>query len=63
MTRSLGDHLARSIGVIPDPSIYHIGLSTEDKFIIVGSDGFFEFLEMNEIAAIVSKHWDTGDMQ
>ena len=63
MTRSLGDQLVRHIGVVPDPSIYHIGLSPEDKFIIVGSDGFFEFLEMPEIADIVSKHYEVGDMQ
>ena len=63
MTRSIGDRLVREIGVIPDPSIYHIGLSPEDKFIIVGSDGLFEYLEMNEVSEIVSKHLESGDMK
>jgi serine/threonine protein phosphatase PrpC len=44
MSRSLGDGLAASVGVIPDPEFYERDLTTDDKFIIVASDGVWEFL-------------------
>lgn len=62
MSRSLGDYQAHSIGVIPDPGKSFINhsididkyeLNQEDKFIVIASDGVFEFLENEEVAEIV----------
>jgi serine/threonine protein phosphatase PrpC len=63
MSRSLGDYQAHSIGVIPDPGKLFINhcsidiekyeLNQDDKFIIIASDGVWEFLENEEVAEIV----------
>lgn len=63
MSRSLGDYQAHSIGVIPDPGksiiinhsidIDKYELNKEDKFIVIASDGVWEFLENEEVADIV----------
>lgn len=44
MTRSLGDAVAAKAGVIADPEIFESQLTTEDKFIVLASDGIWEFL-------------------
>ena len=44
MTRSMGDWVARSIGVIDKPEIFNFTLEIMDKVLLIGSDGVFEFL-------------------
>ena len=44
MSRSLGDGVAASVGVIAVPEILEFALQPEDKFIVMGSDGVFEFI-------------------
>ena len=39
MSRSIGDLVANSVGVIPDPDISLHNLTIEDKFIVIASDG------------------------
>ena len=63
MSRSLGDAVAASVGVIPDPEILEFSLSAEDKFIVIGSDGVFEFLSNEEVVKIVVPFWKTKDVQ
>ena len=53
MSRSLGDHIAHTVGVSAVPEVQTFILGTEDKFVIIGSDGVFEFLSNQEIASIV----------
>lgn len=53
MSRSLGDLLAHSLGVSSHPEVMQFLLSPEDKFIIIASDGVWEFLSNEEIAKIV----------
>jgi serine/threonine protein phosphatase PrpC len=45
MSRSLGDGQAHSIGVSCEPEIHKYELSVDDKFIVLASDGVWEFLE------------------
>ena len=53
MTRSIGDHIARSIGVISKPDILqHREIDINDYAIILGSDGVFEYLSNQRIADI-----------
>ena len=54
MSRSLGDYIAHSVGVATDPEIMRFELQPEDKFIIIASDGVWEFLTNEMIAKIVS---------
>ena len=45
MTRSFGDAMACRVGVNAIPEISSIDLTTEDKIIVLASDGVWEFLE------------------
>lgn len=52
MTRSFGDLVGASVGVSPIPEIkcnstsnLEFTLSDDDRMIVIGSDGVFEFLE------------------
>jgi serine/threonine protein phosphatase PrpC len=63
MSRSLGDAVAASVGVIPEPEILEFLLTAEDKFIVIGSDGVFEFLSNEEVVKIVVPHWKIRDAE
>ena len=56
MSRSIGDHCARKIGVIATPDISQYEIK-ENSAIIIGSDGLFEFLTNEEIGQIVWNNW------
>ena len=56
-TRSLGDQVAERIGVFAEPELLRRELSKEDEFLLVASDGVFEFLSSQAVADIVS-HYD-----
>ena len=44
MSRSFGDWVASSVGVSSDPEIMAHSITSEDKFILIASDGVWEFL-------------------
>lgn len=48
-TRSLGDHYAEYIGVNAEPEILTKELTKNDEFLIIASDGIFEFIP-NQLA-------------
>lgn len=52
MSRSLGDQVAHSIGVSSFPEVKQHLVSIEDKFIVIGSDGVWEFLSNEDVAKI-----------
>ena len=56
MSRSIGDLKGKKIGVIPDPGILEYDLSEKTKYIVVCSDGVWEFLE-NEIVKDIGKKY------
>lgn len=60
-TRSIGDSIAESIGVIPNPEIVVLELSTKNPFFIVASDGVFEFLTSQNVVDMVAKFKDPRD--
>lgn len=49
MSRSLGDTLGKSCGVIAVPEVLEFFLNDCSKFIVIGSDGIFELLSNNEV--------------
>ena len=55
MSRSLGDGLAHTIGVSWEPEVKQLVLEPSDKFIVIASDGVWEFIS-NEEAAIIMKN-------
>lgn len=44
MTRSIGDDVATSVGVTWKPEIAIYKLSSEDKVVVLGSDGLWDVL-------------------
>ena len=52
ISRSLGDKIAELIGVIAEPDIMEFDLDDNCKYIIMGSDGLFDYLSNMEIMNI-----------
>lgn len=53
MSRSFGDLVAASVGVIPRPDVWTRTLTSNDVFMILASDGVWEFISNEEAVAIV----------
>ena len=62
MTRSFGDYFARIAGTIAEPEIKEHILVPEDKFIILASDGLFEFMSSEEVGNIVKGYYEKNDI-
>lgn len=56
MSRSIGDSIAHSVGVTPTPDIVVRDLNVNDKAIILGSDGLWEFISNNDVSLLCSKY-------
>ena len=52
MSRSFGDRVAHSVGVISEPSIRKYILKPYDKFLVMGSDGIWQYLTNFEVKVI-----------
>ena len=52
MTRSIGDFSAHSIGVIASPEIIEVNLQLDDQIIIIATDGIWEYISNQNVAAI-----------
>ncbi|EGR29432.1 protein phosphatase 2c, putative [Ichthyophthirius multifiliis] len=48
MSRSLGDKAGREVGIISEPDIYELLIQEEDKFIVIASDGVWEFMSNSD---------------
>ena len=53
MSRSFGDYCVKDLGVICEPTIAEFELINEDSFLVLASDGVYEFLSSQEVADIV----------
>lgn len=53
MTRSFGDEAAARVGVVAEPEILELDLGKDDKFLVLASDGVWEFLSNEDVAQIV----------
>ena len=56
MTRSIGDHIARPLGVIWDPDVDAIEIRQKFWMLIIGSDGIFDWVNQEEIGEILWKN-------
>ena len=54
MSRSIGDHRSRELGVIPEPDIRHHKLCKADKLVIIASDGVWEVMSSQAAVELVS---------
>ncbi|CAN0363683.1 unnamed protein product, partial [Ectocarpus sp. 12 AP-2014] len=60
-TRSMGDVIAEELGVTADPEIIRRRIHPHDKFLVIASDGVFEFLTNQSVADMVSMYPDPLD--
>ncbi|CAD8207108.1 unnamed protein product [Paramecium octaurelia] len=63
MTRSIGDQVAKAVGVIDKPEIFNFILEKMDRVILLGSDGVFEFLSQQDILDSVTPYVDRMDVE
>jgi len=63
MSRAIGDSMAHSIGVISEPEVCELDLSAEDEFLILCSDGVWEFVKDEEAVELVGKYVQTQAKQ
>ncbi|OQR90140.1 cGMP-dependent protein kinase [Achlya hypogyna] len=57
-TRSIGDQVSEELGVFAEPEIITKALGAHDKFLVVASDGVFEFLTSQAVVNIVKLYKD-----
>ena len=62
MSRSFGDEIAHTVGVITDPEINEYYFVEEDKFIIIASDGLWEFISSDECIEMVKEYYLKNDI-
>ncbi len=63
MTRSFGDEVAGRVGVTCEPEILEMDLGREDKFIVIASDGVWEFMNNEDVAHIVKPFFETKNAE
>ena len=61
MSRSIVDYIATSLGVIPVPKFIDEKLDSDSKFIVVASDGVWEFLDNQKVADMVMPFYKKDD--
>lgn len=62
MSRSFGDKVASKIGSICDPEITIHSFTEEDRFVILASDGIWEFISSSECVKIVGEYYQRKDI-
>ena len=63
MTRSFGDRVAATVGVISEPEIKEFDLDINDKFMIIASDGIWEFISSQECIDMISSYYENNDIK
>ena len=61
MSRSIGDFIASKLGVIPEPKFLEEKIDKDTKFIIVASDGIWEFLDNDAVKNITMPYYEKND--
>lgn len=60
MARSIGDHAVATVGVIAEPVVTTHEVTTDDDFLILASDGVWEFLSSCDAVRIVAENLHRG---
>ena len=61
MSRSVGDYVASTVGVISEPEFLEIEIKEYDKFIVIASDGVWEFISNEDWIKYVIPYWENND--
>jgi serine/threonine protein phosphatase PrpC len=60
MSRSIGDHAIASVGVISEPVVTSHDVTEDDEFLILASDGVWEFIKSIEAVQVVGANLYKG---
>lgn len=63
MTRSFGDRVASTVGVISEPEITYYDFNSDDNFLIIASDGIWEFITSSQCINIIKDFYLKKDIQ
>lgn len=63
MTRSFGDRVASIAGTICVPEIKEYNFNEDDKFLIIASDGVWEFIQSEECINIIGKFYFNNNIE
>ena len=63
MTRSFGDEIGASVGVVSEPEVTIYKVVEEDKCIIIASDGLWEYMGNKEVTDFVKSVIDKNDAE
>ena len=58
ISRSLGDNLAHTIGVISDPEINIFDFKGNEKFILLASEGIWKYIDSDESVKIIKDFYE-----
>ena len=61
MSRSIGDIESKKIGVIPNPQFIEYNISEETKYMIICSDGIWEFMSNKKVMEIANEYYLNND--
>ena len=61
ISRSIGDMDAKKIGVIPNPQIIEYKIDYDTKYMLICSDGIWEFISNEEAMKIGNKFYSRND--
>jgi serine/threonine protein phosphatase PrpC len=61
ISRSLGDFVVKNLGVICEPDIIEIDISKEFKFLIIASDGFWDYISYEKMIEIIVYYYKLND--
>ena len=62
MSRSFGDKKAKSCGVIPYPDIIEYTLNNDSKYMVICSDGVWDFLSNEDVMKIGNKYYGQNNI-
>ena len=62
MSRSIGDFVAASVGVSTVPEVIEYLVQPSDKFILMASDGVWEFINNETIVKLIAPYFESGDI-
>lgn len=60
MSRSVGDTIAKEAGVISTPEIFEVDLTDRDVYMVLASDGLWEFISNEQVIGMVAKAEASG---
>lgn len=62
MSRSIGDLISTRAGIVSTPDVLIHNLEPQDKFLVLASDGVWEFISNDECVQIISNFYFSGKL-